>query len=81
MKAIHFEMASYVVYAVAIIVIALRYRDQRAYWYALLGCSLAFPFEWVADRYWMFLDYDWSFRMLVDRLPLMMPFAWTWFFA
>jgi len=81
MKAIHFEMASFLLYAVAIVVIATRYRNHRDYGYALIGCSLAFPFEWGADKYWMFLDYDWSFRMLVDRLPLMMPFAWGWFFG
>jgi hypothetical protein len=29
----------------------------------------------------MFLLYDWSFTMMFGRFPLMMPFAWGWFFA
>lgn len=81
MKAIHFEMFSFAGYGLAILLILFLFRNRRDYWYALIGCSLAFPFEWVADNYWMFLQYDWSFWMLVDRLPLMMPFAWGWFFG
>ena len=81
MKAIHFEIFSFAGYGLAILLILFLFRNRRDYWYALIGCSLAFPFEWVADNYWMFLQYDWSFWMLVDRLPLMMPFAWGWFFG
>ena len=43
--------------------------------------SLLVYWEWIADKHWMFLDYDWGFVMLVDRLPLMMFFSWGWFFA
>jgi hypothetical protein len=81
MKPIHFEIATYLAYIFTVILIAARYRSHRDYWFALIGCTLAFPFEWLADKFWMFLDYDWAFVMLVDRLPLMMPFAWGWFFA
>jgi hypothetical protein len=81
MKPIHFEVATYLMYAFTVLLITFRFRDHRDYWYALFGCTLGFPYEWVADKYWMFLDYDWGFSMLFDRLPLMMPFAWGWFFA
>ena len=81
MKAIHFEILSYVVYVLMVLAIVTRFENRRDYWYALIGCSLGIPFEWFADKFWMFLDYDLSFTMLVDRLPLMMAAAWGWFFA
>jgi len=47
--------------------------------YALIGCALLFPFEWIGFSVFTFLDYDLRFTMLFDRLPLMIPFAWGWF--
>ncbi len=79
MKPIHFEIATYLGYVLIMVLIATVFRGRRDYWYALFGCTLLFPFEWIADKFWMFLDYDWGFVMMVDRLPLMMPFAWGWF--
>jgi len=81
MKPLYFEIFTYIFYAFTIVLIAFRYRNKRDYWYALIGLGLCIPFEWLADRYWMFLDYDWSFVMLVDRLPLFMFFSWGWFYA
>ena len=81
MRPIHFEVATYVMFGLTVAWIAVKHRDRREYWYALFGCTLLFPFEWIADKYWMFLDYDWGFVMMVDRLPLMMPFSWGWFFG
>lgn len=84
MKPIHFELPTYIIFVTICVLIATIFHNRRDYWYAFIGCSLMFPFEWIADRYWMFLDYDWGFVMfpiLFERLPLMMPFAWGWFFG
>ena len=81
MRAIHFELISYVSYLVMVLVLTAAARSRRDYWYALIGCTATFPFEWLADRHWMFLEYDQSFVMLFDRLPMMMPAAYGWFFA
>jgi hypothetical protein len=84
MKPIHFEVATYVISAIVIVLLATVCRNRREYWYAYIGCSLMFPFEWIADRYWMFLDYDWGFVMfpvLFERLPIIMPLSWGWFFG
>lgn len=81
MRAIHFELMSYVTFALLLVFIVTRRSSRRDYGYAVIGCAAAFPFEWLADHHWMFLHYDESFVMLFDGLPLMMPFAWAWFFA
>jgi hypothetical protein len=79
MQPIHFEIITYVIFAVAVVVIGTRFRKHREYMYALVGCALLFPFEWIGFRVFTFLDYDLRFTMLFDRLPLMIPFAWGWF--
>jgi len=43
--------------------------------------TLLFPFEWYADMYWMYLNYDSQFTPMMGHFPLFMPFAWGWFFA
>jgi hypothetical protein len=79
MQPIHFEIITYIIYVIAIGVLALFFRNNRGYWYALIGCTLLFPFEWIGFSCFTFLDYDLRFTMFFDRLPLMIPFAWGWF--
>lgn len=84
MKPIHFEVATYVLAVIVIVLIATVFRNRRDFWYAYIGCCLMFPFEWIADKYWMFLDYDWGFVMFpffFERLPIIMPLSWGWFFG
>ena len=58
MKPIHFELASYFIYITALLLFVTRYRAHRDYLYAMIGCTLIFPFEWVADNHLLFMDYD-----------------------
>jgi hypothetical protein len=81
MTALHFEIISYAVWAVIAGLLLTVWRGHRDHWWLFLGLTLSFPFEWIADNFWMFLQYDWSFTMMFGRVPLMMPFAWGWFFT
>jgi hypothetical protein len=81
MTALHFELISYGVWALIGILLFTIGKGRRDHWYFFLGMTACFPFEWLADNFWMFLQYDWSFTMMFGRFPLMMPFAWGWFFA
>jgi hypothetical protein len=81
MKAIHFEIISYTLWAVTVVLLLTRWKGHRDHWYLFFAACLSFPFEWISDNFWMFLQYDWSFTMMFGRFPLMLPFAWTWFFG
>ena len=81
MKAIHFEVISYALWGLTVLLLITKWKGHRDHWYLFFAASLSFPFEWISDNIWMFLQYDGSFTMMFGRFPLMMPFAWTWFFA
>jgi hypothetical protein len=81
MKAIHFEIISYSLWALTVILLLTKWKGHRDHWFLFLAATLCFPFEWISDNVWMFLQYDWSFTMMFGQFPLMMPFAWAWFFA
>jgi hypothetical protein len=81
LKPLHFELLAYVSFGVAAVVAFWKLRDKREYGYALLATSLLFfPYEWLADTYFMVMTYDPGFVMLGNlpgtQLPLMMFFAW-----
>jgi len=83
LKPRHFEAASYIAWGLTASLIAVKYKKQRDYWYALLGGSLLFPFEWFADNHMLFMKYSTEFTPLLshDFMPLFMFFAYGWFFS
>jgi hypothetical protein len=81
MQAIHFEIITYLVWIVTVVLLLTVWKGHRDYWFLFFATTLSFPFEWISDNLWMFLQYDWSFTMMFGRFPLFMPFAWTWFFG
>jgi hypothetical protein len=86
LKPLHFELLAYVSFGVAAVVAFWKLRDKREYGYALLATSLLFfPYEWLADTYFMVMTYDPGFVMLGNlpgtQLPLMMFFAYGMFWG
>jgi len=76
-----FELTSIMLWVVSVVLIATVFDNQRDYWFLLLSWTLVFPFSAVADEYALLLRYDPGFRMLFWRTPVMIPFAFGWFFA
>lgn len=76
-----FQHGSFLIFAIALAVMLIRYREQREYVWVLIAMFMAFPFEWYADENWMFLYYRSAFLPLFGDFPLFMPFAWAWFFG
>lgn len=82
---IHYELQTYVSFALVSIVVFWKLRDKRDYGYALLATSLLFfPYEWLADTYFMIMTYDPRFVMINlpgTDLPIMMFFAYGMFWG
>ena len=81
MPPIMFTINTYILWGLAAGLIIFRWKNQRDLWFALLGTSLAFPFEWYAINYPNLMVYDISYFMVFDRLPFWMIFAYGWFFG
>ena len=76
-----FDLISYVGFAVVAVLIAMRWKNRKDYWWAFIGLATCFIWEWVADWSYWYLLYNREFTMMFDRLPMMMPFAFTWYFT
>ncbi len=82
-----FEVVSITLAVFTVILVITRYKNQRDYWYAVIGLGLCFPFEWWADWSYWHLLYSKDFIMFpavipfFDRLPLIMPFAFIFFYS
>ncbi|SNQ60633.1 conserved membrane hypothetical protein [Candidatus Methanoperedens nitroreducens] len=81
MNPFYYELINYVMWAVTALLIFVRYKNQRDYWYLLIGWSLVFPLDYISDKYSLFLRYNEGFTMLFDRYPLFLLPAFGWFFA
>lgn len=83
LKPRHFEVASYLSWALTALAIPTIFKNKRDYWYALLGGSLLSPFEWFADYHLLYMTYSDDFKYLISRkfIPLFMFFAYGWFFS
>ena len=57
------------------------YKKERIVQWFIIAMTLSFPMEWLADNYWMFLNYDSQFTPMIGHFPLFMPFSWGWFFG
>jgi hypothetical protein len=79
--ALLFEFGSYITWGLFFCIILTRWRDHRDFLYLFLGLTLSFPYEWIADSFWLFIDYSEQFNMMFGRFPFFMPFAWAWFYA
>ena len=75
------QIQDLIFYSLVLLYVIWRKRDKREYWYALIGCTLLFPFEFYGDKTWLQLDYSDHFVMLWQNFPAMMPFAWGFFFG
>lgn len=75
-----FEYGSYTAW-LALVWLFFIHRKERVVQWVLVSMTLLFPFEWLADNYWMFLHYDSQFTPMIGHFPLFMPFSWGWFFA
>lgn len=78
-----FGITCIVPYIFTCLLIVFFYKNQRDYWYALIGLSLCFPFEWLLDsKHGWFLKYSWDFIMFPGtRIPLVIPLAYGWFYG
>ena len=83
MKPKYFENASYLSWGLTALLIPTKFKNEREYWYALLGGSLLFPFEWFADNHMLYMKYSEEFTPLISHefMPLFMFFAYGWFFC
>lgn len=75
-----FEYGSYLGWLV-LIWLFFKHRKDRVVQWIMLSMTLLFPFEWLGDNYWMFLNYDSQFTPMIGHFPLFMPFSWGWFFG
>lgn len=68
---------------VVAVVLFVKFRDKREWWYVfLIPMFLAIPFELIGDTYTMVMDYSWAFTMIPGtRMPVMMIFAYVMFFS
>ncbi|MFL5587842.1 MAG: hypothetical protein ACJ8DI_09325 [Ktedonobacteraceae bacterium] len=76
-----FELISVGLWALTAVLIATVFANQHDYWFLLLSWTFVFPFSAFADEYALLLRYDPGFRMLFWRTPVMIPFAFGWFFT
>ena len=76
-----FELISVGLWTLTAVLIATVFANQRDYWFLLLSWTFVFPFSALADEYALLLRYDPDFRMLYWRCPVMIPFAFGWFFT
>lgn len=81
MQMIYFTLITYVIYGLACFLVIFRWKNQRDYWYALIGVSLTFPLEWFAAHYNNLMVYDSSYLMAFGRIPLWMFCAYGWFWG
>ncbi len=81
MNPFYYELINYVMWVVTALLIFVRYKNQRDYWYLLIGWSLVFPLDYISDKYALFLRYNEGFTMLFDRYPLFLLPAFGWFFS
>ena len=63
------------------ILIATVFKNNRGYWILLLSWTAVFPLSAWADEYVLFIRYNPGFHMLFWRCPVMIPFAFGWFFT
>lgn len=75
-----FEYGSYGAWLVLLVVLFTRFRQRRDLQWLLFAMTMMFPFEWLADNYWMYLNYNPEFTSMSGHFPLFMPFSWGWFF-
>ena len=75
-----FEYGSYLGWIFIAWLFFVHKKDRVVQW-VMIAMTIMFPFEWLADNYWMFLHYDSQFTPMIGHFPLFMPFAWGWFFA
>lgn len=76
-----FELGSLILWIVTAVLISTVYHNQSDYWFLLLSWTFMFPISGIADEYGLVLRYDPGFLRLVWRIPIMIPFAFGWFFT
>jgi hypothetical protein len=76
-----FELICLILWVTTAVLIATAYDNRRDYWFLLLSWTLMFPLSAIADEYALVLRYDAGFLNLVGRVPVMVPFAFGWFFT
>jgi len=76
-----FEYGSYLGWLIGLVLLITKFKDQRILQWTFISMTLLFPFEWYADMYWMYINYDSQFTPMMGHFPLFIPFAWGWFFA
>ena len=76
-----FTLSSVIFFGIACFVIAVPLKNRRDYWYALIGVSLLFPFEWFAAHYYNLMVYNTDYVMAFGRIPLFMVLAFGWFWG
>lgn len=76
-----FEILNIGLWLLTAALIATAFNNDRNYWILLLSWTAVFPFSTVADEYALLIRYNPGFRMLFWRCPVMIPFAFGWFFT
>lgn len=75
-----FQYGSLIVCAIIGVLLFTRWKEHRVFQWVYFAAMLSFPFEWFADNYWMYLNYNNHFLHMFGHFPLFQPFAWAWFF-
>lgn len=76
-----FDVLNVALWLLTAVLIATVFRNDRGYWLLLFGWTAVFPFSSLADEYVLLIRYNPGFRMLFWRCPVMIPFAFGWFFT